>query len=90
MPSPTTQSTTHTNKRERQSCGAPHGTLDQSLLWRDVRQGVLFIVLFVTIGGGAVWFMLLPRPAQAMIVYGACVSGCVALILAGLRRKHGR
>lgn len=90
-PTPPRRATTTATDRDRMSRTLPVRDFDQSLLWKDVRQGALFITLFVAIGVGAVWFMALPRPAQAMIVYGACVSGCVALILAGLRRrKHGR
>lgn len=88
-PHPNTRATPD-NRREVVSQRLPAGTLDQSLLWKDVRQAFLFIAAFVASGGGAVWFLLLPRPAQAMLIYGAIVTGCLMLILAGLRRKARR
>lgn len=68
----------------------PVGTLDQSLFWKDVRQALLFVSTIMAIGGGAVFFLTLPRHEQAMLIYGAIVLGCGLLIVAGLRRKHGR
>lgn len=86
-----TQSATPINKRERSSRGAPLGTLDQRLFWKDLRHLFLFLATFVAIGVGAVWFYLLPRHEQAMLMYGLIVLGCAFLILAGLRRKaNGR
>ena len=59
--------------------------------WKDVRHGLLFVSTIMAIGGGAVFFLLLPRPAQAMLVYGVILAGCGLLIIANLRRrKHGR
>lgn len=83
---PNTQSATPIQQAGRSSRGAPHG-LDQSLFWKDVRHGLLFVSLFVAVGGGAVFFLLLPTPAQAMIGYGAVVTLCGAGIVASLRRK---
>ena len=61
--------------------------MDQGLFWQDVRQGLLWTATFVAVGGGAVFFLTLPRPAQAMLIYLAIVTGCASLILASLRRK---
>lgn len=57
MTAPNTQSTTHTNKRERQSCGAPHGTT-RAFLWRDLKEllGVLLAAFAAGLIGG-VFFM---------------------------------
>lgn len=89
MPSPTTQSTTHTNKRERQSCGAPHG-IDQTLFWKDLRHLLLFLAVCVVTGVFGVMFLLMSNPERAMTVYLLIVAGCVFLIGAQLRRKHDR
>lgn len=86
-----THRATPVNCEEEASQRLSAGSLDQSLFWKDVRQALLFVSLFVAVGGGAVWFLALPRHVQAMLVYGAILAGCLALILAGLRRRtHGR
>ena len=85
MTDPTTQSTTHTNKRERQSCGAPHG-IDQTLFWKDVRHLILFLAICASIGIGAVMFLLMSNPQRAMMVYVLILAGCVFLIGAQFRR----
>lgn len=87
MPTPNTPSATPIQQAGRSSRGVPHGTIDQSLFWKDVRQAVLFVAAFVVVGGGAVIFLIQPRHVQAMLVYVLIVTGCVALIAAGLRRK---
>ena len=79
------RTTGNSQKGERAAPG-----LDQSLFWKDVRHGLLFVAAFVAIGGGAVFFLTLPRHEQAMLIYGAVVVGCASLIVAGLRRKRGR
>ena len=91
MPSPTTRRATSANSQEETSQRLLAGTIDQTLFWKDLRQGVLFVVAFVTLGGGAVLFLTMPRHVQGMIIYGAILMGCVLMILAGLRRRtHGR
>lgn len=93
MASPTTsrRATTTATDQERMSRTPLVRDFDQTMLWKDVRQGLLFVSLFVAVGCGAVFFLVAPRHVQAMIVYGAVVAGCVLLIVANLRRrKHGR
>jgi hypothetical protein len=89
MSTPNTQSATPIQQAGRSSRGVPHG-LDQSLFWKDVRQAVLFVALFTALGGGVVLFLLLDRPAQAMVAYSALVVWCLVMIVAGLRRGARR
>lgn len=64
--------------------------IDQSQLAKDARQLALFVGGFLAIGALSVVFMTLPRHEQAMWIYGAVLVGSVLMIVASLRRKHGR
>ena len=89
MTSPTPCRATDGQQAGGQSRDLPQ-RIDQSMFWRDVRQAVLFVVTFVVIGGVSVVFLTLPRHEQAMWIYGAVLIGSVSMIVASLRRKHGR
>lgn len=87
MTSPTnTRRATDGQQAEGSSRDLPH-RIDQEMLWRDVRQGLLFMAVCVAIGVGIVVFMIQPSHVQAMLIYAAIVTGCVSLIVAQLRRK---
>lgn len=86
----TSRATSTATGSEGKSRALPAGTIDQGLLWKEVRQGLLFAAFWVAVGGGAVMFMTMPRHVQAMLIYGAIVVVCTSLVVAGLRRKHGR
>lgn len=57
-------------------------------LWAFLRQCAAITVIAATAGLFAIWFTLLPTHVQAMIVYGAIVTGCGLLIVANLRRRR--
>jgi hypothetical protein len=60
---------------------------DQTLFWRDLRHLALWIITCGVVGGAAVMFLLMPRPAQAMTIYSLILAGSFALAIAQLRKR---
>ena len=89
MTSPTPSRATDGQQAGGQSRGLPQ-RIDQGMLWKDVRQAALFVGGFLAIGALSVLFMTLPRHEQAMWIYGVVLVGSASMIVASLRRKHGR
>lgn len=89
MTSPTPCRATDGQQAGGQSRDLPQ-RIDQSQLAKDARQLALFVGGFLAIGALSVVFMTLPRHEQAMWIYGAVLVGSALMIVASLRRKHGR